>query len=430
MSRLASLGLHRSELRAWALYDLANSAFVTSVITVFYPIYFASTADQTLTAGERTALFAQGTTVALAVIALLSPFLGLLADHFAMRKRLLAVCLSLAVLSTAGLGLVPEGSWQLSLLLFGLANIGASGSFVFYDSLLPHIARPEEIDRVSSAGYAAGYLGGGALLTLNVVMVMKPELFGIADPLSAMRWAFLSVALWWSVFSIPLFLKVPEPPASTPKGERKGVFADLLSTLKDLKTFDQALLLLVAFLIYNDGIGTIIRMTSAYGKEIGIADSTLISAILVVQFIGIPCTFMFAALAARIGIKPTIGITLGIYTVVTWVAFTMDTPREFWTLAFLVGLAQGGCQALSRSLFASMIPEKKSSQFFAFFGVAEKFAGVFGAGIFAVLVSMTGQGRYAVLSLVIFFIIGGLLLSRVNVEEGRRQAALANNEGL
>ncbi len=427
MSFLASLGLHRPELRAWALYDLANSAFVTSVITVFYPIYFANTADPSLTAGQRTALFAQGTTIALAVVALVSPFLGILADRFAMRKKLLAVSLTLAVLSTAAMGLVDQGAWQMSLLFFGLANIGASASFVFYDSLLPHIAKPDEIDRVSSAGYAAGYLGGGILLLFNVAMVMKPELFGLTDALSAMRWAFLSVAVWWAVFSIPLFLKVSEPPAVEDEESEKGVIAGLIDTLKDLKKFDQALLLLVAFLIYNDGIGTIIRMTSAYGAEIGIESNTMISAILVVQLIGIPCTFFFAWLSQRVGIKAAIGSTLVVYTMVTWVAYTMQTATQFWTLALMVGFAQGGAQALSRSLFASMIPEKKSSQFFAFFAVAEKFAGVIGVGLFAVLASSFENGRVAVLSLVVFFLIGGFLLSKVDVAKGRRQAAEAND---
>jgi UMF1 family MFS transporter len=411
------------------MYDLANSAFVTSVITVFYPIYFASTADQSLPSGEVTARFATATTIALAVTALLSPFLGLLADHYAVRKKMLAVCLSLALVSTLGLALAPAGNWQLGLLLFGLANIGASGSFVFYDSLLPHIAGPDEIDRVSSAGYAAGYLGGGTLLAINVAMVLKPEAFGLGDALNAMRWSFASVVVWWAVFSIPLFLRVSEPAAAThPEQVGPGVWGGLKSTLADLKRFDQALLLLVAFLIYNDGIGTIIRMTGIYGTEVGIDQGTLITAILVVQFLGIPCTYLFAMLASRIGSKPTIGITLLIYTGVTWVAYTMKTATQFWMLALMVASAQGACQALSRSLFASMIPERKSSQFFAFFAVAEKFAGVFGAGIFAILVNATGESRLAVLSLVLFFIIGGVLLSRLDVEKGRAQAFEANRE--
>lgn len=427
MTLLASAGLHRAELRAWAMYDLANSAFLTSVITVFYPIYFATTAEQSMPAGEVTAKFATATTIALAVTALISPVLGAIGDHYAIRKKLLGLCLALGLVSTAGLAFAPAGAWQLGLLLFGMANIGASASFVFYDSLLPHIARPDEVDRVSSAGYAMGYLGGGTLLALNVAMVLSPATFGISDALSAMRWSFLSVAIWWGVFSIPLFMKVSEPPASIdPEELKEGVWGGLKSTFHSLKKFDQALLLLVAFLIYNDGIGTIIRMTGVYGKEVGIDDGTLTKAILAVQFLGIPCTFFFSWVASKLGPKPAIGITLLVYTAVTGVAFKMKTPAEFWALALMVAFAQGGAQALSRSLFATMIPERKSSQFFAFFGVAEKFAGVIGTGLFAYIVNATGGGRVAVLSLVFFFIIGGLLLSRVDVAKGRAQAEEAN----
>lgn len=426
MSRLAAFGLHRPELRAWATYDLANSAFVTSVITVFYPIYFASTADSSLPPGEVTARFAMATTIALAIAAVLSPILGSLADTYGIRKKLLAGALTLALLATLGLAIAPQGAWQLGLICFGLANIGASASFVFYDSLLPHIARADEVDRVSSAGYAMGYLGGGVLLTLHVAMVAKPELFGLSDALSAMRWAFASVVVWWALFSLPLFFKVSEPAAVPLSGPAPGVWTSLGTTLTQLKKFDQALLLLIAFLIYNDGIGTIIRMTGIYGKEVGIDDLTLISAILAVQFLGVPFTFFFSWVAGKLGPKPTIGITLAVYTGVTWVAYSMTSATEFWMLALMVAFAQGGCQALSRSLFASMIPERQSSQFFAFFAVAEKFAGVFGAGIFAALVSLTGGGRLAVLSLVVFFVVGGLLLSRVDVARGRAQAAEAN----
>jgi UMF1 family MFS transporter len=427
MSRLAAFGLHRPELRAWAMYDWANSAFVTSVITVFYPVYFASNAQESLTPVGATERFAYATTVALAISAVLSPLLGFLADRHAVRKRMLAGCLSLALLTTVAMALAPAQQWGWSLTFFALANVGASLSFVFYDSLLPHIARPHEIDRVSSAGYAVGYLGGGSMLALNVLMVMRPGLFGLSDASGAMRWVFLSVALWWAVFSIPLFRRVSEPPPSlTPEQASQGVWIELRAIFGELKTFDQAFLMLLAFLVYNDGIGTIIRMTTVYGSEIGIDRTTQIMALLMVQFLGIPCTYLIAALATRFGSKLTIGFTLLVYALVTWVAYGMTTPREFWILAALVAFAQGGCQALSRSLFASMIPERQSSRFFAFFAVAEKFAGVFGSAIFALLISATGETRLAVLSLVVFFLVGAVLLSLVNVEKGRAHAAQAN----
>ena len=426
MSRLVAFGLQRPELRAWAMYDWANSAFVTSVIAVFYPVYFSSTAHG-LTPEQATQRFGLATTVALAVTAVLSPILGFLADRYAIRKKLLGVSLTLALFSTFGLAFAPVGAWQIGLLFFGLGNIGASASFVFYDSLLPHIARPDEVDRVSSAGYAMGYLGGGLMLAFNVFMVAKASSLGLGDASNAMRWVFASVALWWGIFSIPLFRQVSEPPASVHENEAHlGVWGGLVATFRDLRAFDQALLMLIAFLVYNDGISTIIRMTAVYGKEVGIKASVMPLAFLMVQFLGIPCTYLFAALAARIGSKPTIGITLAIYMVVTVVAYRMSTANEFWTLAVLVAFAQGGCQALSRALFSSMIPERKSSQFFAFFGVAEKFAGVFGTGIFTLMVYAMGDSRMAVLSLFGFFIVGAAFLAKVDIEKGRKQAVEAN----
>jgi len=403
------------------MYDWANSAFLCTIITAVYPIYFTQVAAGDLEPAVATARYAAATTLALAIIALLSPFLGALADYYAIRKRCLGFFLVLGVVSTAGLGLVGRGDWVLGSVLFILANIGASGSFVFYDSLLPHIASSEEIDKVSTAGYALGYLGGGILLAVNLLWITKPDWFGLGDPETAMRVSFVSVAVWWGIFSIPLLLRVPEPPGvEQQSGNPMTVAATrLFATFRALKHYRHALLMLIAFLIYNDGIGTIIRMTSSYGTEIGLPRSALVGAILAVQFLGIPFTFAFGALAARIGPKRSILVALVIYSGVAVVAYRMTTVREFLVLALLVAVAQGGCQALSRSLFASLVPEHKTTEFFGFFAVAEKFAGVAGSAVFAGLVATTGSGRQAVLSIVFFFLIGGLLLSFVDVQAGR-----------
>lgn len=421
-SRLRSLGLDRPELRAWAMYDWANSAFLCTIITAVFPIYFSQVAAGELEPAVATARYAAATTLALAVVAVLSPFLGALADHYAIRKRLLAIFLTLGVISTAGLGFVGQGDWKLGALLFVLANIGASGSFVFYDSLLPHIADSEEIDRVSTAGYALGYLGGGLLLGLNLCWILKPGLFGLPSPEVAMRLSFVSVAVWWAIFSIPILTKVPEPRrAETIEGNPISITLSRLGeTLKELRRYRQALIMLGAFLIYNDGIGTIIRMANSYGSEIGLPSSAMVGAVLMVQFLGIPFTFAFGALASKIGPKRSILVALTIYAGVSYVAYRMTNIQEFFLLAILIAVAQGGCQALSRSLFASLIPEEKATEFFGFFAVSEKFAGVAGSAIFASLVHLTGSGRLAVLSIVFFFIVGGLLLSFVNVEAGRK----------
>ena len=425
---LDTLGLGRPELRAWAMYDWANSAFFTTVVAAVFPIYFSSVAAADLPPAVATAHFATATTFALVVIAVFAPFLGALADYAAVRKKLLAAFLVVGVLSTAGLFFVHHGDWQLAAALFILGNIGVSGSFVFYDSLLPHIASDGEMDRVSTAGYALGYVGGGMLLALNLAWIQYPHFFGIPDSAAAARLSFLSVAVWWVVFSLPLFRSVPEPPGQPQvKGmHRSGLFratvAQLSGTLAELRLYKQALLMLVAFLLYNDGIGTIIRMATVYGTEIGISQGALITAILLVQVIGIPFSFLFGSLAGRIGAKAGIFLALAVYTLVSLVGYFMTTALHFFILAVLVGMVQGGSQALSRSLFASLIPREKSSEFFGFFAICEKFAGIFGPAIFAGMILATGSSRNAILSVILFFVAGGILLACVNVAEGRRVA--------
>jgi UMF1 family MFS transporter len=425
---LARLGLDRPELRAWAMYDWANSAFQCTIITAVFPVYYSSVAAAGLPGPTATARFATATTIALTIIAVLSPVLGAYADVAGAKKRMLGLCMSVGVGATAAMFLVGRGDWRLAELLFVIANIGVSGSFVFYDSLLPHIASDDEIDRVSSAGYALGYLGGGLLLLLNLLWILKPEWFGLPDAGVASRLSFVSVAVWWTLFSIPLFRRVPEPPVRAamrpPAGAAmvRAAFVQLAATLRELRGYRQAALMLVAFLIYNDGIGTIIRMAGLYGAELGLPESALIGAIVMVQFVGIPFAFLFGQLAGRIGAKRAILLSLGVYTIISIVGYGMTQAWQFFLLAFLVGTVQGGSQALSRSLFASMIPREKSSEFFGFFAVFEKFAGIFGPALFALTISLTGSSRNAILSVILFFAVGALLLWKVDVEEGQRAA--------
>ena len=428
---LQRLGLDRPELRAWAMYDLANSAFMTTVVGAVFPIYFSAVAAAEMPAPMATARFAAATTIALAIVAVLAPFLGALADFAAMKKKLLAAFLILGVGASGGMFFIHRGEWMLGAGLFILANIGASGSFIFYDALLPHVARADEMDRVSTAGYALGYLGGGVLLAVNLAWIQFPTAFGMADAAAGSRWAFLSVAVWWLLFSVPLFRRVPEPPRALAVGESgdfspvRGALGRMRVTLRELRTYPQALMLLVAFLVYNDGIGTIIRMATVYGTEIGIGQGALMGAFLIVQFVGIPFAFLFGGLASRIGAKRSIFVALAVYAGVSVLGYYMKTAAHFLILAVLVGMVQGGCQALSRSLFASMIPRHRSTEFFAFFAVFEKFAGILGPAIFAGTIALTGSSRNAILAVITFFLVGGGLLAFVNVPEGQRIARQA-----
>ena len=427
---LERLGLRTPEQRAWAMYDWANSAFQCTIITAVFPIYFASVAADTLPGAVATERFAAATTLALTVVALLSPVLGAYADVAGAKMRLLKVFLGIGVVSTALMYFIGHGQWLFAAGLFVIANIGVSGSFVFYDSLLPHIARDDEMDKVSSAGYALGYLGGGLLLAVNLAWILKPEWFGIPDAGVASRLSFVSVAVWWLVFSIPMFRRISEPPvqhATLVPGRSPvtGSFRQLASTLRELARYRQALIMLVAFLVYNDGVGTIIRMAGPYGKEIGLPDGALIAAFVMVQFVGIPFAFAFGSLAGRIGAKHGVFLALLVYIGISIVGYYMTAAWQFWLLSFMVATVQGGSQALSRSLFASMIPKQKSSEFFGFFGVFEKFAGIFGPALFAITVRMTGSSRTAILSVIGFFVVGALLLWMVDVEEGQRAARAA-----
>ena len=436
MPRLAErLGLHRPELRAWALYDWANSPFITVVITAVFPIFFAKVAAAGMSESDATSRFAIASSISLALIALLSPVLGAIADHAPIKKRFLGTFMAIGALATAAMALIATGDWVLALVLFGIGQIGATGSFVFYDSLLPHVARDDEVDRVSTAGYALGYIGGGLVLALILFAVLKPTALGLPDSGAATRAGFVLVAVWWIAFSLPLFRRVPEPPIATGGQPRargaalvRASFAGLRVTFRELRRFRQATLFMFAFLVFNDGIGTIIKLAAVYGNEIGLPQNTMIVAILLTQFIGIPFTFLFGQMAGRLGTRRSIFLGLAVYGVVSFLGYFMDSAAHFYALAILVGLVQGGVQALSRSLFASMIPRARSSEMFALFGVFEKFAGIFGPAVFAIIKALTGSSRNGILSVLAFFVVGALLLSLVNVEEGRRAARAADAE--
>ena len=423
---LDRIGLGRRELRAWAMYDWANSAFWTTVIVAVFPPFFSEYAATGLTPQEATARFAWGTTIAVTIVAIAAPILGTIADQRAMKKPLLGVFLIIGVVATLLMGTIDRGAWFYALMLFIVANIGVVSTLVFYDSLLPHIAAPDELDRVSTAGFAIGFIGGGILLVINLVWILRPDLFGLPGTVAAIKLSLVSVGVWWLVFSIPLFRVVPEPPA--PPGAPAHLdFTTTVQTtwhtFQELRRNRNALWLLIAFLLYNDGIQTIIRMSSIYGAEIGIDRNAQIEAFVMVQFVGVPCSFLFGALADRIGAKTALFIALVVYAGVSVLGYFLMTEWQFFALAFLVGLVQGGSQALSRSLFARMIPKEKSSECFGFFAVFEKFAGIAGPAVFAGSIALFASSRMAVLSVLLFFVLGALALTKVDVAAGEAQAA-------
>jgi MFS transporter, UMF1 family len=437
---LSRLGLSRPELRAWAMYDWAVSAVQTTIMVAVFPLYFVDIAKLDLPESRATQAIATANTIVAIVLAVLSPVLGAVSDYVAAKKRMLGASMIVGAAAVAGMFFVQQGDYRMALVLFVISLIGATASTVFYDALLPHIASEDEIDRVSSAGYAIGYIGGGLLLALNLAWILKPQWFGLptgpnlsdADRTLPTRLALLSVAIWWVVFSIPLFRRVPEPPRTREADEGRGgnvlvvPFVRVAETFRALRGYKHAFLMLLAFMIYNDGIQTIQKMATTYGKEMGIANSVLITAILVVQFVGVPFSFLFGAIANRIGAKRAIFIGLLVYAGISILGYYMRTAAHFVLLAAMVATVQGGTQALSRSLFASLIPTHKSGEFFGFYSVFEKFASIFGPLLFWVTIATTGSSRNAILSVILFFAIGALVLSRVRVKEGQAAAREAD----
>ena len=420
------------------MYDWANSAFVTTIMTAVFPIYYISVAAADLEENSAELWYTTSTTLGLIFIAILSPILGAVADFLPIKKRLIGVFLAIGLASTGLMYFIGYNDLWLASVLFIIANIAVNGSFVFYDAMLPHIATKDEMDRVSSAGYALGYVGGGVLLAVQLVWI-DPSMVGLPAWQSATReqatWptrvAFVSVAVWWLVFAIPLFRRVPEPLVQMRSDARESTklvrasFSQLGQTLRDLRGFKDAFLMLLAFLIYNDGIGTIYRLATMYGESLNLDRSVLIGAIMITQFVGVPFAFLFGSVAGRIGPKPAIFLALVAYTCISIGGYYMTTSTHFLLLALSVGMVQGGAQALSRSLFASMIPRHKSGQFFGFFAVMEKFAGIMGPAVWAIMRAMGTTSRAPILSVIAFFAVGGFLLVFVNVQRGRQTARAA-----
>jgi len=417
---------HTKILRSWKMYDWANSAFATTIMAAVLPEFYSSVAGATLDKTTATSYWGYSNTIAMLIIAVAAPLLGAISDHSGAKKRFLGAFACVGIVSTGLLIGIGNGMWIVASILYIFGRVGFGGGNIFYDSLLPHVSGPEEIDRVSAEGYAYGYLGGGILLALNLFMILNPSFFGIPNAAWASRISFLSVAVWWAIFSIPLFKNVSEPRVVVAKDESQNPliagYQRLRRTLKDIRRFKELAKFLVAFWLYNDGIGTIIIMAVIFGAEIGIGRTHLIGAILMVQFIGIPFTILFGRLPKRLGTKKSILLALGIYAIITMLGYFMQKPAHFWLLAFLVSMVQGGTQALSRSMYASMAPASKSGEFFGFYNVSSKFAGIIGPTLFGVVGQLTGTSRLSIISIIIFFLAGAGILAKVNHAQGIKAA--------
>lgn len=404
----------RSQL-SWAFYDWANSAFATTVMAGFFPLFFKQYWSADTDATVSTFWLGLGNSAASLVILLMAPLLGALADSGGTHKRLLAFFAMIGIFATAGFFLVAQGAWPWAISLYVIAIIGFSGANVFYDAMLTTLTTPADFHRLSAMGYAMGYLGGGLLFLVNVAMTLKPAWFGLADAAAAVRFSFLSVALWWFVFSLPLLVNIREQAPASNSGMKLGhELQKLWNTLTAIRKQRNLWIFLISYWLYIDGVATIIRMAVDYGMAIGLPADSLIIALLLVQFIGFPATLVFGRIGQRYGAKRGLWIGLWVYVVATVCASFMSNSTQFYALAVALGLVQGGVQSLSRSLFGQLIPLDKSGEFFGFLNMLGKAAAVLGPLLVGVVAATTGNSRLGLLSILVLFLLGMWFLRQVD----------------
>ena len=403
---------------SWAFYDWANSAFATTVMAGFFPVFFQKFWSTDVTATETTSRLGYGSAIAGAVIAILAPILGAIADRGGKRKKFMFAWTLLGVAATGALYFTAKGEWVAALTLFVLATIGFNGGIVFNDALLLDVARPGELDRVSAFGYSLGYLGGGLLFLVNMLMVQSPAAFGLRDSAQAVQVSFLTVAAWWLVFTIPVMRGVREQQQQSHLGIHTAIavgFRELANTISHLRQYRTLVMFLIAYWFYIDGVNTIIKMAVNYGTALGLDTGSLLKALLITQLIGFPSALLFGWLGDRIGPQRGILIGLVVYAAITVYAYFLDSEREFFVLACAVGLVQGGVQSLSRSLFGRLVPDGKNAEFFGFYNMMGKFATVLGPLLIAIVAGVTHNERASIVSLVLLFVVGGVLLWRVPI---------------
>jgi UMF1 family MFS transporter len=417
--------LDKKKVWSWALYDWANSAFATTVVAGFFPVFFKEYWSAGMAVTTSTFQLGLANTVESLLIALIAPVMGAIADKGGAKKKFLFAFTALGVVMTTWLYFIAQGDWVMAIVAFVLAGVGFSAANIFYDSLIVNVTTEQKADFVSALGFALGYLGGGLLFAVNVVMLLFPASFGLADQAAAVRTSFLTVAVWWALFSIPLFLFVQEPPGTKTAVGLAAIGAgwrQLLATFREIRRLRVVFLFLAAYWLYIDAVGTIIRMAIDYGLALGFDSSQLIQALLLTQFVAFPAALAFGYLGERLGAKAGIFIAIGVYLGVSVWAMNMYETWEFYGLAATIGLVQGGIQSLSRSFYVRLIPVNKAAEFFGFYNMLGKLAAVLGPVLMGVLSVATGNPRLSMLALIALFVAGAVLLYFVDEKEGLRMA--------
>ncbi len=419
----------KKEIISWALYDWANSAFATTVMAAFFPIFFSQYWAYGSESATSTFYLGLANSLSSILVAAMAPVIGAIADRGSYRKKLLIFFAFLGAVMTGALWFVKMGAWPVAVVLYLFANIGFASANSFYDSMLTTVASPKKVDFVSSLGYALGYIGGGLLFLLNVVMYLMPQAFGIPDGPTAIRISFVMVGIWWIAFTIPVavFVKEEKGESVALKDAVRDGFGQIKDTLKSLKNLKNTAIFLVAYWCYIDGVDTIIRMATDYGTALGFPSESLIVALLITQFVAFPSAILYNMLGKKIGVKKAILIAIGAYAVIAIIGFFMNHVSQFYILACAIGLFQGGIQALSRSYYTRLIPKENSSEFNGFFNMLGKFAAIIGPFLVGIVTLITGEQRYGIVSLIILFIAGFILLRKVDESEAKKEIEAFTN---
>ncbi|MGD9503952.1 MAG: MFS transporter [Syntrophobacteraceae bacterium] len=414
----------RRSVIAWAMYDWANSAFATTVIAGFFPVFFKQYWSAGADASISTFHLGAANSLASVFVAAMAPALGAIADRGGAKKKFLFFFAMMGIVMTGALFFVAEGAWEIAVATYAIAAIGFSGGNIFYDSLLMDVVGKDKVDFVSALGYALGYLGGGLLFAVNVAMTLAPHAFGLPDAGCAVRVSFVSVAVWWAVFSLPVLLFVKEKGTGAVSGGVSHTVADglrqVLETFRKIRKLRVVFLFLLAYWLYIDGVDTIIRMAVDYGMSIGLDSTSLIKALLITQFVGFPSAIAFGKIGERLGAKTGIYIGVAVYLGVTVWGFFMHSEKEFYAMAITIGMVQGGVQSLSRSFYTRLIPSGQAAEFFGFFNMLGKFAAVLGPVLMGWVGLLAGNPRFSIFAISFLFIIGAALLIFVDEEQGRR----------
>lgn len=399
--------------RSWILYDWANSAYSLAITTATLPIFFKSVAAYNLDSATSTAYLGYTNSIATLIISILAPILGSIADYKGYKKKFFTVFFLIGVLSTSLLSAVAEGDWILCIMIYIFSVIGFSGSNIFYDAFLTDITNVSRMDHVSSVGFGFGYIGSTIPFILSLLFITKPSIIGLTK-VGATRLSFIITAVWWFIFTLPMLKNVNQVYYIEPSREPvKDSFNRLLHTLKSVKEYKNIFIFLIAYFFYIDGVSTIIKMSTAYGLDLGLSGDTLMIILLAIQIVAFPCALLYGKLAKIFSTRIMIFVGIIVYAIICIYAYFMNTTLDYWILAMLVASSQGGIQALSRSFYGKLIPKEKSSEFFGLYNICGRFSAIFGPLLVGVISQITGNSKLGVVSLIILFLIGGVLFLKV-----------------